>query len=61
MTWKLEGDRDILKMYPHTENEADSLRHSKLRALIETNTKMCFKVKGHDQNVKNSELLREIS
>jgi len=35
MTFKLEGDRDILKMYPHAENEAASLRHSKLRAWIE--------------------------
>jgi len=32
MTLKLEGDLDILKMYLHTENEAASLRHSKLRA-----------------------------
>jgi len=30
MTLKLEGGRDILKMYPHTENEAASLMHSKL-------------------------------
>jgi len=35
MTLKLEGDGDILKMYPHTENAAASLRHSKLRAGIE--------------------------
>jgi len=32
---KLEGDPDILKMYLHTENEAASLRHLKLRASIE--------------------------
>jgi len=32
MASKLEDDRDFLKMYPHTENEAASLRHSKLRA-----------------------------
>jgi len=32
MTLKLEGDLDILKMYPHTEKKAASLRHSKLRA-----------------------------
>jgi len=33
LTLKLEGDLDILKMYPHTENEAASLRHSEqLRA-----------------------------
>jgi len=34
MTLKVEGDLDILKMYLHTENEAVSLRHSKLRALL---------------------------
>jgi len=33
MTLKLEGDLHILKMYLHTENEAASLRHSKLRDL----------------------------
>jgi len=27
---KLEGDLDILKMYLHTENEAASLKYSKL-------------------------------
>jgi len=32
MTLKLEGDLDTLRMYIHTENEAASLRHSKLRA-----------------------------
>jgi len=32
MNLKLDGDKDILKMYPHMENEAASLRHSKLRA-----------------------------
>jgi len=37
---KLEGDLDSLKMYLHTENEAASLRHSKLRAWIGKNTKM---------------------
>jgi len=35
MTLKLEGDLDILKMHLHTENEADSLKHSKLKAWIE--------------------------
>jgi len=30
MTLKLKGDRDILKMYPHTDNEAASIRHSRL-------------------------------
>jgi len=34
MTLKLEGDLDILKMYHYNENEAASLRHSKLRAWI---------------------------
>jgi len=29
MTLKLEGDRDILKTYSHTENEAARLRYSK--------------------------------
>jgi len=33
MTLKLEGDRYILKMYPHTENEADILRHPKLESI----------------------------
>jgi len=32
-----EDDLDTLKVYPHTENEAASLRHSKLRAEIEEN------------------------
>jgi len=32
---KLERDLDILKLYLHTENEAASLRHSKLGAWIE--------------------------
>jgi len=32
MIWKLEREQDILKMYLHTENEAASLRHSKLKA-----------------------------
>jgi len=32
MTLKLEGDLSILKIYLHTENEAASLQHSKLRA-----------------------------
>jgi len=35
MTLKLEGDLDILKMYPHTENEVANLRHSKHRVWIE--------------------------
>jgi len=35
MTLKLKGNQDSLKMYPHTENEAASLKHSKLRAWIE--------------------------
>jgi len=30
MTLKFEDDLDILKMYPHTENEAASSSHSKL-------------------------------
>jgi len=35
MTLKLEDDLDILKIYLHTDNNAASLRDSKLRALIE--------------------------
>jgi len=34
MTLKFEGDLDILKMYLRTENEAASLRHAKVRALL---------------------------
>jgi len=37
MTLKLEGDLDILKMYLHIENEAASLRHSKLKSLNSEN------------------------
>jgi len=32
MTLKLEGDLDISKIYVHTNNEAASLRHSKLKS-----------------------------
>jgi len=32
LTLKLEGDLDVVKMYLHTENEAASLKDSKLRA-----------------------------
>jgi len=35
MTLKLEGDLDILKMYLRMENEAVSLRDSKLTAWIQ--------------------------
>jgi len=49
MTWKLKGDLDILKIYPHTQNKAASVRHSKAGACIEKIQK-CLKVKG--QNVK---------
>jgi len=41
-------------MYPHTENEAVSLKHSQLRAGILKNTKIYPKVEGHGQNAKNS-------
>jgi len=54
MTLKLEGDLDILKMYPHIENEAASLRDSKLRAWIQKNMKICLKIKGQGQNVRSS-------
>jgi len=33
MALKLEGDLNILKMFPDTENEPDRLRHSKLKSL----------------------------
>jgi len=39
LTLKLKGDLDILKMYPHTENEAASLWISKLRAWVQKNIK----------------------
>ena len=42
MTLKLEDDLDVLKMYPDTENEAASLRHSNL----ELELKKCVMVKG---------------
>jgi len=35
VTLKLEGDLDILKMYPRAENEAASSRHSELRVWVE--------------------------
>jgi len=34
-TLKLQRELDILRMYVHTEKEAASLRHSKLRSWIE--------------------------
>jgi len=40
MTLKVEGDLDILKMYPHAEIEAAGLRHSKLRASIKQEAKV---------------------
>jgi len=57
-TLKLVGNLYMLKMYLHIENEAASLRHSKLRAGIGKNTKICRKVIG--QNVKSSKLLRAL-
>jgi len=30
VTFKLEGDLDILKMYPHTENEAEGIQNLEL-------------------------------
>jgi len=56
---KLEDDLDSLKKYLHTENGAASIRHSKLRALTDNKSKLCFKVKC--QNVKSSELFRALS
>jgi len=58
--WLWDCDTDILKMYPHSENEPVSLRDSKLRALIEKYDK-CLSVNGQGQNVKSSELLRALS
>jgi len=58
MTLKLEGDRDTLKMYLHTESEAAILRDSELLAWIEKIRK-CLKVKGQGQNAKSSELYFE--
>jgi len=52
MTLKLKGDLDVLKMYPHSESEAASLRHSKRRAWVKKSTKICLKVKGQSQDVK---------
>jgi len=48
---KLKGDRDILKMYTHTENEADSLKHSKLGTWIE---KIWKYISSSKANVKMS-------
>jgi len=47
MTLKLEGDRDILQMYPnnYTENEVASTGIQSLELELK-NTKTCFKVKG---------------
>jgi len=52
MTLTLEGNLDILKMYFYTENEAASLRHSKLRASTEEIQK-CLKVKGKISKAPN--------
>jgi len=56
MTLKLEDDLDILKTYPHSENEVVRLRHSKLLTVDEItdagqvkNTKIALKVKGQGQ------------
>jgi len=54
MTLKHKDDLDILKLYLHTENEAASLRHSKLREQIQK----LAKVKGQGQNVKSSKCYR---
>jgi len=35
MTWKLEGDLDILKMFVYTKNEVARLRHSILLMMDE--------------------------
>jgi len=61
MTFKPEGDLNILKMYFHTENEASSLRHTKLRAWIGKKYENMSQIKGRDQNVKISELLLVLS
>jgi len=45
MTLKLEGDLDIPKMYLHTENEAASPRHSKLKDIELEKIQKYLKVK----------------
>jgi len=47
MTLKLEGDLNILKMYPQTENEAEGIQELKLKS-----TKICLKVKGQGQKLR---------
>jgi len=51
MTLKLEGDLHILKMYLHTENEAQNIE------LELKNMKISLEVKGQGQNVKSSKVL----
>jgi len=46
MTLKLEGDLDILKMYLYTENE--------VARLMQKNTKIALKVKGHQLPITSS-------
>jgi len=61
MTLKLAGDRDILKMYPHTENEellAKDIQNLELE--LKKNTKMS-QGEGQCQNVKSFEFLQALS
>jgi len=56
VTLKLKNDLHILKMYLHIKHKAASLRHSKLKALIGKNTKICLKVKCHQPSITPSVL-----
>jgi len=55
MTLKLEDEPDILKMDLHTENEAASLRHSKLNLELELGTK--YENMSEGQNVKSCKVV----
>jgi len=61
MTLKLEGDIDILKMYPHTENEAASLKHSKLKELELKKYKNMSQGQRSRSKCQSSELPRPLS
>jgi len=49
MALKLDTDLDILKMYPHYENEVARSSHCKGIEWAEKNTKIALKVKGQSQ------------
>jgi len=58
---KLKGELNMLKMYPHTGNEAASLRRSKRIAWIGKKYENMSQGQGQSQNFKSSELLRALS